>query len=236
MFSVVTLTRYHSHPQLRRILFFLGPLQHLLLVDILMMAPQTSARCYLIIVLIYIFMIISDVKHLSMSFYRKKEKVKFFWVTIWVKLKWPLSWNGLLKLWPCFEFSFDYLPQHISSGQAVIYLKGLVSQKFTFLCLGISVFSVHVFLSILVSTSTWYHMLSAFLYLTCFPWYDHLQIHLCCSKWHYFIPFFYGRQYSFVYMYHILMHSSANGQFGGFHVLAIESSVAMALRFMCLSP
>ena len=30
--------------------------------------------------------------------------------------------------------------------------------------------------------------------------------------------------------------SSANGQFGGFHVLAIQSSVAMALRFMCLSP
>ena len=73
MFFVVILTRYHSHPQLRIILFFLGPLQHLLLVDILMMAPWTSARCYLIIVLIYIFMI-SDVKHLSMSFTGKKKK------------------------------------------------------------------------------------------------------------------------------------------------------------------
>lgn len=73
MFSVVTLTRYRPHPQLRRILFFLGPLQHLLLVDILMMAPQTSARFYLIIVLIYIFMI-SDVKHLSMSFTGENKK------------------------------------------------------------------------------------------------------------------------------------------------------------------
>ena len=74
MFSVVSLTRYRPHPQLRRILFFLGPLQHLLLVDILMMAPRTSAGFYLIIVLIYIFMIISDVKHLSMSFTGEKKK------------------------------------------------------------------------------------------------------------------------------------------------------------------
>ena len=57
-----------------------------------------------------------------------------------------LKW--LLKLWPCFEFSFDYLTQHISSGQAVIYLKGLVNQKFTFFMSGYfcffgSCFSIH---------------------------------------------------------------------------------------------
>ena len=42
-----------------------------------------------------------------------REKKFFFWG----KLKWLLSWNRFSESWLCFEFSFNYLPQHISCGQ-----------------------------------------------------------------------------------------------------------------------
>ena len=167
---------------------------------------------------------------------QEKRKSKIFWSHNLSKIEMASLLKWLLKLWPCFEFSFDYLTQHISSGQAVIYLKGLVNQKFTFFMSGYfcffgSCFSIHFS----------FH-LNLISYAICLSLSDLLpmvwsspnppvlfQVTLLYS-------FFYGKQYSFVYMYHILMHSSANGQFGGFHVLAIQSSVAVAFRFMCLSP